>query len=74
MVFEKLVKIICEQFDVSDEDIYNDTILTEDLELDSMDIVDLVMTIEDEFNIELPDEALEEIVTVADLARYIEEH
>lgn len=74
MVFEKIVKILCEQFELDGEEINADTSLVEELEIDSLDLVDLVMTVEDDFGIELPDEALEEIVTVGDLVNYIEEH
>lgn len=74
MVFEKVVKILCDEFELDGEEITADTVLGEDLEIDSMDLVDLVMSIEDEFGMELPDEALEVIVTVGDLVNYIEEH
>ena len=74
MVFEKLKQIFCEEFEIDDNDISLDAVLTIDLGLGDIDLIDLVMSIEDEFNIELPDEALEEISTVADLVKYIEEN
>ena len=60
MVFEKLKTI--------------NTTLTDELDIDSLDLVDLVMTVEDEFSIELPDEALEAMKTIGDLVKYIEEN
>jgi acyl carrier protein len=51
-----------------------DAILLEDLGADSIDLVDLVMTFEDEFDIEISDEALESIKTVGDIVKYIEEN
>jgi len=50
------------------------TSLTDELDIDSLDLVDLVMTVEDEFSIELPDEALEGMKTIGDLVKYIEEN
>ena len=74
MVFEKIKLILCEEFEIDDNDISLDAVLTIDLGLGDIDLIDLVMSIEDEFNVELPDEALEEISTVADLVKYIEEN
>lgn len=74
MIFEKVRKIICEQFDLEEEAVTADTLLEEDLEADSLDLVDLVMSFEDEFQIEVPDEELQEIKTVGDIVKYIEEH
>ncbi len=74
MIFEKVRKIICEQFDLDEETVTADTLLEEDLEADSLDLVDLVMSFEDEFQIEVPDEEIENIKTVGDIVKYIEEH
>lgn len=74
MVFEKIIRIISEEFDVSESDITLTTSLAEDLDIDSLDLVDLVMSLEDEFGMELPDDALAEMSTVGDLVRYIEEN
>lgn len=74
MVFEKIKLILCEEFEIDDNDISLDAVLSLDLGLSDIDLIDLVMSIEDEFNVELPDEALEEISTVADLVKYIEEN
>lgn len=74
MIFEKVRKIICEQFDLDEENVTADTLLEDDLEADSLDLVDLVMSFEDEFQIEVPDEEIESIKTVGDIVKYIEEH
>ena len=74
MVFEKLKTIIIEEFEIEEELITMNTSLTDDLDIDSLDLVDLVMTVEDEFSIELPDEALEGMKTIGDLVKYIEEN
>ena len=74
MVFDKLKTIIIEDFEIDEELITMNTSLTDDLDIDSLDLVDLVMTVEDEFSIELPDEALEGMKTIGDLVKYIEEN
>ena len=51
-----------------------DSILLEDLGADSIDLADLVMTFDDEFNLEISDEALENIKTVSDIVKYVEEN
>jgi len=72
MVLEKVRAILSEQFDVEEDSITPDTNLVEDLEADSLDVVDLLMSIEDEFEIEVPDEEIENIKTVDQLVKYIE--
>ena len=74
MVFERLKTIIIEEFEIEEELITMNTSLTDELDIDSLDLVDLVMTVEDEFSIELPDEALEGMKTIGDLVKYIEEN
>ena len=73
MVFEKIQKIISEQLEIDMSIISEGSTITGDLGADSLDLVDLAMSIEDEFDIELSDEALEKIKTVGDLATYIED-
>ena len=73
-VFERLQKILAEQFEIDEDDITLNSDIVDDLGADSLDLVDLVMSIEDEFEIEVPDEAIEEIKTVDDAVKYIEEH
>ncbi len=72
MVFEKVKVILAEQFDVEEDTITMDTNLEEDLSADSLDVVDLLMSIEDEFEIEIPDEEIDNIRTVSELVSYIE--
>ena len=74
MVFDKLKTIIIEEFEIEEELITMNTSLTDELDIDSLDLVDLVMTVEDEFSIELPDEAREGMKTIGDLVKYIEEN
>lgn len=72
MVLEKVKAILAEQFDVEEDKITADTDLQEDLGADSLDVVDLLMSIEDEFEVEVPDEEIENIKTVGSLVSYIE--
>ena len=72
MVLEKVKVILAEQFDIEEESLQNDTDLQDDLGADSLDVVDLLMSIEDEFEIEIPDEEIEKIRTVGELVNYIE--
>ena len=72
MVLEKVKVILAEQFDVDEDSLNNDTNLQDDLGADSLDVVDLLMSIEDEFEIEVPDEEIERIRTVGELVNYIE--
>lgn len=72
MVFEKIRAMLASQFDVDEEKITMDTDIQEDFNADSLDVVDLIMSIEDEFEVEVPDEAVEDIKTVGDLTKYIE--
>ena len=72
MVLEKVKAILAEQFDVEESKITEETELQEDLGADSLDVVDLLMSIEDEFEVEVPDEEIENIKTVGALVAYIE--
>ena len=72
MIFEKVRDILAEQLDIDPEEITLDSRMQEDLEADSLDVVDLVMSIEDEFSVEIPDELVETIKTVGDLVDFIE--
>ena len=74
MVFEKVKAILSEQFDVEEDSITAETTLADDLGADSLDVVDLLMSIEDEFEVEIPDEEVENIKTVGALVEYIEGH
>lgn len=72
MVLEKVKAILAEQFDVEEDKITPETDLQEDLGADSLDVVDLLMSIEDEFEVEVPDEEIENLKTVGALVAYIE--
>ena len=73
-VLEKVKAILSEQFDVEEDSITVDTSIADDLGADSLDVVDLLMSIEDEFEIEVPDEEIDNIKTVGELVKYIEDH
>ena len=72
MVLEKVKAILAEQFDVEEDKVTADTDLQEDLGADSLDVVDLLMSIEDEFGVEVPDDEIENIKTVGSLVSNIE--
>ena len=72
MIFEKLKDNIAEQLSVDADKVTLEANIQEDLDADSLDIVDLITTIEDEFDISIPDEAVEEIKTVNDIVTYVE--
>lgn len=72
MVFDKIREIIVEQLDVDEDKVTPEASITEDLGADSLDVVDLVMSIEESFDIEIPDEEVENIKTVGDIVKFIE--
>ncbi len=74
MVLETIKEILSQQFEVEEDEITVETTLADDLGADSLDVVDLLMSIEDEFNVEIPDEEVENIKTVGSLVEYIEAH
>ena len=74
MVFDKVKKIIVDQLDVEEDKVTEAASITDDLGADSLDVVDLVMSFEEEFDIEIPDEAVENIKTVGDIVKYIEDN
>ncbi|WP_066507212.1 acyl carrier protein [Abyssisolibacter fermentans] len=73
MVYEKLVQIIEEQLSVSSDQISKKSSFQKDLDADSLDVVELIMAIEDEFDLEIPDDEAEHIKTVQDAVTYIEQ-
>lgn len=73
MVYNKVVEIICEQLDITDDKITSESTFDE-LDADSLDVVDVIMSLEDEYEIEIPDEEIEHMSTVGDLVDYIENH
>lgn len=74
MVFEKLVELLSSQLEIEEEYITLESDLTDDLGASSLDLVDLAMSIEDEFGIEVPDELIETVKTVGDVVNFIEEN
>lgn len=71
MVFEKIRDIIVEQLGVEEESITMEASFIDDLGADSLDIVELIMAFEEEFDIEIPDEEAEKIVLVGDAVNYV---
>ena len=72
MVFEKVKKMLADQLDVNEDDLTMETNIAKDLGADSLDVVELLMTIEDEFDIEVPEEEIENIKTIGELTDYIQ--
>lgn len=71
-IFEKVKGIVIEQLDIDDETkVVPNASFTDDLNADSLDIVELVMALEEEFSIEIPDEAAEKILTIQEVVDYI---
>jgi acyl carrier protein len=73
-LFDKVKKIIADQLGVEESEVTEDVSFIEDLGADSLDIVELIMALEEEFGIEIPDEDAEKIATVKDAVTYIQEH
>jgi len=73
-VFDRVKGIVVEQLGVSAEEVKDEASFVEDLGADSLDVVELVMALEEEFGIELPDEQAEKIATVGEAVKYIEAH
>ena len=74
MIFDKIKDIIIDQLQVEESDVDMDTNLMKYLSADSLDAVEIIMAIEEEFGIEIPDEDAENFQTVADLVKYVEEN
>ncbi len=71
-IFEKVAEVIVDQLNVERDDITDESAFIDDLGADSLDLVELVMALEAEFNVSIPDEDVESIKTVADAVVYIE--
>lgn len=74
MILDRVKNIIAEQLGVEAEEITMDSSFIDDLGADSLDIVELIMALEEEFDIEFPDEDAEKIATVGDVVEYIRAH
>ena len=74
-MYDKIVEMMCEQFDLTPEAISAETSFVDDLGIDSLDVVELVMELEDAFGLdEIPEEELKKMRTVGDLVEYINTH
>ena len=73
-IFEKVKEITVDQLGVSEDAVTMEASFIDDLEADSLDIVELMMALEEEFDIEIPDEDAEKITAVKDAVEYIKEH
>ena len=73
MIFDKVREIIAEQLDVDPEEITLETDLMRDLEADSLDAVEIIVAIEEEYDIEVPDDMAEEFKVVENIVNFIEE-
>ena len=74
MVFEKIKEILAEQLDTNADEMSMTTRIVDDLGADSLDVVEMVMTVEDEFEIEIPDSVIEDLKTIGDVVEYIQKN
>ena len=72
MTIDKIKQILADTLDVAEDELSADTNIATDLGADSLDVVEVLMSIEDEFKVEIPDEEIENIRTIGELAAYIE--
>jgi acyl carrier protein len=73
-LFEDVKEVVVEQLNVNPDEVKEDSKFVEDLGADSLDVVELVMALEEKFDIEIPDTDAEKIATVGDAIKYIENH
>lgn len=74
MCYERVRQLICDQLGKSPEKVTMETKIVEDLGADSLDVVEMLMALEDEYGVSLPDEVAMTLHTVGDIVNYIEEH
>ena len=74
MVFEKIKELLATQLDANADNITMDTRIADDLNADSLDVVEMLMSVEDEFSVQSPDEDIESLKTVGDVVEYIQNH
>ena len=72
MILERLKEIVAEQLEIDAETITAETRLNEDLNADSLDVVEMLMSLEDEFGVDIPDEEIEKMKTIGDVVEFIE--
>ncbi len=73
-IFERIRSMLAEQLDLEEDKITLESNILDDFEADSLDVVDMIMSLEDEFGVEIPDEDVENLHTVGDVVRYVEEN
>ena len=73
-IVERVTKLVCEQLGVKEDEVTLEASFVEDLGADSLDTVELVMALEEEFETEIPDEEAEKITTVKEAVDYIDAH
>lgn len=71
-VFDKVKAILVDQLDVDEGAVTMDSLISDDLGADSLDVVDMVMSLEEEFDVEIPDEEIESMKSVGDIVKFIE--
>lgn len=72
--FDRLKKIVVEQLGVDEADVVPSASFVDDLNADSLDLVELIMSLEEEFGMDIPDEEAEKITTVGEAVEYVDEH
>ena len=72
MIFEKLRELLCEQLEIDEDKITMDTHIVNDLGADSLDVVELLMSLEDEYDITITDDAVRELFTVREVVEFVE--
>lgn len=73
-LFDDVKEVVVEQLNVNPDEVKEESKFVEDLGADSLDVVELVMALEEKFDIEIPDEDAEKILTVGDAIKYVEDH
>ena len=74
MTFDKIKEIIVDKLDVDASKVTMDTDILKDLEADSLDAVEVILGVEEEFGIEIPDDAADQFSTVSDIVKYVDEN
>lgn len=69
---KRVVKVVCEELGVTENEVQESSVFTDDLGADSLDVVELVMALEEEFSIDIPDDDVADMKTVGDVVKYIE--
>ena len=73
-MFEKVKALIADKLSINEDEITMESAFVDDLNADSLDIVELIMALEDELDMEIPDDEAEKFVTVGDVVKYVKEH